>query len=181
MAYQFVGYHGTDARNVSLIKQDNFNKSIADNDWLGHGVYFFVKGISCPIANASEWAKNQAFKQQYQEYVVLKADIVGLRLLDTTTLDGLKAFNDVRNSLIKKHNSYFQSSRKIYEDDRFMWNMVAKFLKLDIIIHNLYIKDDIQRRQKIASNVPNTTVMCIKEPSSIIVDSIQVELKRRVK
>lgn len=179
--HHFVGYHGTDASKVSSIQQFNFNKSTEDDDWLGHGVYFFVEGISCPVENASEWAVNQAFKKKYAEYAVLQADIVGIRLLDTTTLDGLKAFNTIRNALIRKHNSYFHPARNIYEDDRLMWNMVAKALKLDIIIHNLYIKDNIQRRKRIASNVPNTTVICVKEPSSVVLGSIQVACKGRVK
>lgn len=47
-------------------------------------------------------------------------------------------------------------------------------MSLDAVIHNLYIKDKIQRIKRIGSNVPNTTVLCVKVPTSIVRESIEV-------
>ncbi|WP_428353234.1 hypothetical protein [Methyloprofundus sp.] len=54
-------------------------------------------------------------------------------------------------------------------------------MKLDIIIHNLYIKNKTQRIKKIASNTPNVTVMCVKDVANIDIDTINKEKEGRVK
>ncbi|AYO16837.1 hypothetical protein D0812_20800 [Vibrio owensii] len=185
MTYEFTGFHGTDAGNVSNIQKYNFAESRNDDEWLGYGVYFFTGGISCPEGNAIEWAKNQAFNKDtrsydYEEFAVLKVKANVNSVLDTTTMEGLTAFNQLRDALIEKHDSYFKMNRNVFCDDRFMWNLVSQTMKLDAIIHNLYIKDKTQRLKKIRSNVPNTTVLCVKVADSIDINSIEVVNEGRV-
>lgn len=161
---EIIGYHGTDQSRVKSIQENNFNASQKKNEWLGYGVYFFVNGISDPIKNAIEWGKNEAYNKgsyDYETYSVLKAAVSFDRLLDTTTIEGLSVFNTLRDKFIDKYNEKFHRSRDFNEDDRLMWNLVASHMKLDIVIHNLYIKNKVQRCKKIRSNVPNTTVMCV--------------------
>lgn len=178
MNIQFCGFHGSDLNCVNSIISENFRPSENDDDWLGHGVYFFIDGISDPKENAIEWAKNQAFKGRgeflYDKYAVLKADIECTHVLDTTNVEGLKAFNIMRKSVIQKHDQTFIPNRNIRYDDRIMWNLVAQMMELDAVIHNLYIKDKVQRIKKISSNVPNSTVLCVKMSTSIIQKSIKV-------
>lgn len=186
MSYEFVGYHGTDSNCIESIQQNNFERSVNDDDWLGYGVYFFVEGINEPVVNASEWAKNQAYDKdtkgyKYDAFTVLEATVQGVRVLDTTTIKGLNTYNTLRNALIQKHKKHFVYNRKVWEDDCFVWNLVAKNMNLDVVIHNLYIKDCIQRRLRIASNVPNTTVMCVKDADLIDKSSINVIVQGEVR
>jgi hypothetical protein len=177
--YNFSGYHGTDDQNVDSIQAENFLPSTADDDWLGHGVYFFVEGISCPIQNAVEWANYRAFDSKtrsltYHKFAVLNAAVQANRVLDTTQQDGLIAFNALRNRLIQKNNTFFGRSRDLTQDNRILWTLVRNALDSEVVIHNLYIKDRLSRRLKIFSNVPNTTVMCVKDSSFIQLPSISV-------
>lgn len=184
MTYEYIGYHGTDSDCVASIFKDNFRISRNDNEWLGHGVYFFVEGISDPVENATEWAKNQAYDKgayKYSNFSVLKAKAKCTRLLDATTIDGLRAFNAVRERIIERHNEFFQPKRDLYTDNQVMWNLVARMMGLEVIIHNLYIKNKRQRISRIVSNVPNATVMCVKAPASIDKNSIEVEIDGMVK
>lgn len=184
MAIEYSGFHGSDFNNIESILEESFRKSDNKDEWLGYGVYFFIDGISEPFENAKEWAKNQAFNQgkcSYDKYAVLKARVVCNSVLDTTQMEGLKAFNILRSALIKKHDECFQRNRELKCDDRVMWNLVAQTMKLDAVVHNLYIKDKMQRIQKIGSNVPNSTVLCVKVPTSVVKETIEVVCDGEVK
>ncbi|BEI23104.1 hypothetical protein [Vibrio fluvialis] len=175
-----IGYHGTDSAVVSAIQQNNFKPSVGHTEWLGHGVYFFVDGISEPISEACEWAKNQAYKNGdylYQDFSVLEAKVACSKALDTTTISGLKAYNQLRKKIISTHDKLFVYNRNTLCDDRVMWNLIADFMELQVVIHNLYIKDKVQRKKKINSNVPNCTVMCVKSSDYIDSNSIRVVKK----
>lgn len=177
MTHDVVGYHGTNSNLVESIVADSFRKSENDDEWLGHGVYFFVEGISCPITNAGEWAKNQAFSRKgnrYDRYTVLEAVARCNRLLDATTVEGLQAFEEVRQKILEKHDEHFVKGRVIQNDNCVMWNLVARLMGLDAVIHNLYIKNRMQRIKQVQSNVPNTTVLCVKNPDSIDSETIRV-------
>ncbi|MBV7264436.1 hypothetical protein KCG43_20700 [Photobacterium sp. WH24] len=185
MSYEFVGYHGTDSNCVASIQEQGFALSKNPDDWLGCGVYFFAEGISEPIPNAIEWAKNQAYdsrtgSNKYESYTVLEAAVTGVRVLNTTTNEGLKVYNVLRDALLEKHNKYFTKNRRFKDDDRIMWDLVALNMSLDVVIHNLYIKNKMQRVKKICSNVPNTTVMCVKNSSLIDRNSVKEVAKGEV-
>lgn len=182
MSLEIVGYHGTNSENVESIKSNNFETSENPADWLGWGVYFFVEGISAPQENAEIWAKNEGYKKSYEHFSVLEAKIStsGSVLLDATVNEGLAAYNKVREALIEKHDDHFKRSRDFTCDDRIMWNLVAKNMNLDMIKHNLYIKNTKQRKKKIRSNTPNVTVLCVKRNSFIDQSSIKVIKKGAV-
>ena len=55
---EYIGYHGTNKEYSSLIVKNGFKSSQGNDEWLGHGVYFFIEGILCPKQNAREWAIN---------------------------------------------------------------------------------------------------------------------------
>lgn len=177
MTTEYIAFHGSDLNNKASILSNNFHPSKNEKDWLGHGVYFFIDGVSDPVNNATEWAKNQAFTREgwsYDKYGIFQAKVVCERVLDVTNIEGLKFFNVLRNRLIEKNDEHFERNRDKLCDDQVMWNLVASVAELDAVIHNLYIKNKTQRIKKIMSNVPNTTVLCVKEPASIIKDSIEV-------
>ncbi|PFG09308.1 MULTISPECIES: hypothetical protein [unclassified Marinobacter] len=177
MLQELVGYHGTNTEAVDFILTENFRVSAGEDEWLGHGVYLFTKGVSCPIQNAVEWAKNQAYSREgnrYDSYTVLEATARCSRLLDLRYFEGLSAFDTVREKILEKHDKHFARNRRIKNDNRVMWNLVAQMMNLEVIIHSVYIKNRIQRIKRIDSNVQNTTVMCVKDPNSIDVETIKV-------
>jgi len=177
MQINLVGYHGTDSSLVPSIQQNNFIPSTANRDWVGHGVYFFIEGVGCPVGNATEWAKNQAYDRlepKYSHFSILQADVKCERLLDVRTDKALNVYNQIRNAMIQKFKNVFRKCNHINESDCKMWNLVSEYLDLEVIIQNLYIKDCHQRRLKISSNVPNTTVMCVRKPRFIDKQSINL-------
>jgi len=178
---EFVGYHGTNSKYVPDIYKHNFKISKNAGEWLGYGTYFFVEGVSCPIKNAREWALNEAYKDlNYKHYSILKVRAVGKTIFDLTTIDGLKKFDELRNQIIKKYNTYFHRNRNFYEDDRIILNLIIKWMKIDILISNLYVKTTAQRISKIYSRIPNVTVMLVTDPKKSIklssIEEIEKEL-----
>ena len=175
-----IGYHGTDASNHESIKNNNFNVSCNNDDWLGVGVYFFIDGVSCPIENAREWAVNQAYDKsshsnKYEYFVVLKARIVLEKVFDTRSDKALNVFNELRNAILDEHNHRFTVKNALHENDKIIWDIISALNKFDGIIHNLYIKNKFQRIKKVHSNVPNATVLCVKDNVNIEVESIEQE------
>lgn len=177
----FIGYHGTSEENANTIMDTGFIPSQNHNDWLGHGIYFFIVGISCPKSNAEEWAKNQAWDNdkkchKYKTYSVIQAevDVQKSRLLDLTTTDGLVVFNTIRERLINKlEKHFFVRDRDVNDDDQKICNQAISHLKLELLIGHLYIKNRTQRIKNIVSKIPNTTVMLVVKPELCDISSIK--------
>lgn len=176
----FIGYHGTSVDKANKIMDIGFIPSKNSNDWLGHGIYFFIDGISCPKNNAEEWAKNQAWDSdrkyyKYKTYSVIQArvDVQNSRILDLTTTDGLLAFNTVREHLINKlERNFFVRGRDVNNDDQKICNLVISHLKLELLICHFYIKNRTQRTRNIVSKIPNTTIMLVVKPELCDISSI---------
>lgn len=176
---EFIGYHGTSEASANSILSSNFKPSENPDDWLGYGIYFFIEGINVPIDNAIEWAKTKAWNGRdqplkYSKYNILSVLVSGKHVLNTSNMDDLNAFNKLREKLQVAEKRSFPRDRNLNEDDRVMWNLVADFLNLEIIIHNLYIKTESQRKLNIVSKVPNTTVMCVKNTNNIHFETIKM-------
>jgi len=174
---KFIGYHGASEENIdSIISQSNFKLSQNLDDWLGFGVYFFIKGISEPIGNAKDWAIYKGCPKGlilYSTYAVLSVEVSGKKILNTNNLDHLQIFNKFREEIIRKHDMNWKKNRNFHEDNRIIWNIIADLMELEVIIHNLYVKNKYQRIKKISSNVPNVTVMCVKDSKNIDFNSIK--------
>jgi len=163
------GFHGTSSESAELIQKSSFNESNSETEWLGHGVYFFVDGVSDPLENAKEWAKAQAYDRKtetykYVKYSVLKSKISLEfdRLIDLTNTDGIRKFNSVKELLFEKIFKNFDSE-KIPGDRHncMMFNFVVATLGANGVKHNLYIKSIRERKIFLRLNVPNTTVLCV--------------------
>lgn len=170
----YIGYHGTNREYVSSIMQNNFNVSRNSDEWLGYGTYFFIEGISCPIANAEEWAINQAWDSEkkayrYKEYSILSAKIEAERILDLRTEEDLSVFNKFRTAIIKKCSDKFGRDRNFYEDDTKIFNLLIETSKIDLIISYVYIKNKDQRQKRIFSRIPNSTVLVVVNPKESII------------
>jgi hypothetical protein len=172
-------YHGTSFDGATGILREDYNESSKDDEWLGHGVYFFVEGISDPFANAQEWARAQAFEHgryKYNRYAVLRS-LVTLdedKLLDITSVEALRDFNELKEDLFGKMEREFRLN--IGEPDNhscILFNYMVHFAEVHAVKHNLYIKSIRERKLKLRLNVPNTTVLCVqKDPLNAVTEVI---------
>ncbi len=176
--YEYIGYHGTNSQNVASIKANGFKPSISYNEWLGSGVYFFIEGSFCPITNARDWVISNAWdkdlkQNRYSNYSILMTVVSGNRALDLRKEEDLKLFETLRERILEKYESEKKFFSKKIHPNTFLCNSVAKSMKLDILIHNLYIKNLSQRVNYHSSFVPNTTVLCAKRNAKIDIDLIE--------
>lgn len=169
---EYVAYHGTNSANVESIKKEGFNQSSSHNEWLGCGVYFFIGGSFCPISNAREWAKSEAWDKEnkgyiYTNYSILKVCVSGERVLDLRAEADLKIFDKIRQHILDRYEKQKSSFKIKPTPDTFLCDSISKSMKLDILINNFYIKSKNQRIKKINSRFPNSTVLCAKETAII--------------
>lgn len=67
---ELIGYHGTVKTSAEkILSSKEFIESNNDNEWLGHGIYFFAD-----IENAIKWASERA-KRYKEPAIILSADI----------------------------------------------------------------------------------------------------------
>lgn len=164
-------FHGTDSKYLDSILKNGFKCNPGPQDWLGHGVYFFTDGITCPHKNAVEWAVNKYYSTDVQSISVIqtKLTVKKEKILDLTKLSGLKKFNAARNiviydskeNLLSRRNLSIKKRKDFRIDDQVIMNMVIARLKVDVVISNLYIKDRVQRGLQLESCLPNSTVVSV--------------------
>ncbi|WP_336770401.1 hypothetical protein [Pantoea ananatis] len=169
-----VGYHGTTQKSMLSILKSGLIFSPSIEDWLGHGCYFFIDGISDAFKSASEWVNNKNPKEK--NFVIkVKIELKANEILDLTTTEGLKFFNSYRESitkefyegLINRRDISIKKRKDIRVDDCIIMNIFEKKLKYKAIIHNVYIKNRIQRTLELESSYPNSTVLCIENTIGI--------------
>ena len=173
-AMKIKGFHGTTEENANEIIKNGFQISQNDEDWLGKGVYFFIDGISNPLLSAIEWATNT---HGQLNCAVLESDILiqETDILDLTTPKGLITYNSLRNKIIKsdygellfRRNLNIKKRKDVRVDDRIITNKLFSITSYKAIIHQVYIKTALQRTLALESSYPNSTVMCIKNTTTI--------------
>ena len=159
-------YHGTSGEAAHSILSTSFNESVRQNEWLGHGIYFFVNGISDPLQNSIEWATAQAGKDAAgKKIAVLKSfvDVDQDRLLDITDNEGLSFFNDIKEDLFEKIFGNLSLKIPSNQHNCILFNFMVHTLDAHAVKHNLYIKSVRERKLRLQLNVPNTTVLCIRK------------------
>lgn len=168
------GYHGTSKASSQSILATQFNKSISKKEWLGHGIYFFVEGVTCPVENARIWVTCQSWDKirkirTHEDYAILKS-VIHLNedtVIDLTSLKGLQNFNVVKEAIFLKLATNLKLSAKD-EHNCILFNYISVLLKSQAVKHHLYIKNKRERMANLLLNVPNTTVLCVIDQSCII-------------
>jgi len=179
---EFICYHGTTVSAMLSIINNGFNLSQSNEDWLGHGVYFFTDGISDPFKNAIEWSNN---KNKHNDICIIKVKIKvePSVVLDLRTITGLKIYNLHRDSIIdnyydvlaKRRDITIKKRKDIRVDDCTIMGIIQQNLNYKVIVHNVYIKNHHQRELALESSYPNSTVLCINQLSDIeIIDVINI-------
>lgn len=163
----FEAYHGTSGEAASAILATNFNESLKKSEWLGHGIYFFVEGISDPLENSKEWARAEARKNPKIGQIAVLKSIIEVnedRLVDISENSGLKNFNNFKEDFFDKIFKNFRIKNVTQaEHNCILFNFVIETLDAHAVKHNLYIKSIRERRMQLRLNVPNTTVLCIRK------------------
>ncbi|HBN5338145.1 TPA: hypothetical protein L3F15_002199 [Enterobacter cloacae] len=109
---EFTCYHGTTLSAIPSIINNGFNLSQSNEDWLGHGVYFFTDGISDPLKNAIEWSKNKS-KNDDICIIKVKVKVDDSEVLDLRTTKGLNVYNFHRDSIIDNYYDVLTKRRDI--------------------------------------------------------------------
>jgi len=94
-----LGYHGCD-RNTgeSLLRNEPFQQSENDYDWLGHGIYFWESNPD----RAWQWALEQAARGRISDPYVVGAVIDLGFCLDLTTSNGIQLVEGGYRGLCQK-------------------------------------------------------------------------------
>lgn len=172
-----VGYHGTSREAADTIIHSSYTFRPSPEDWLGSGVYFFVDGISCPEKCAAEWARNK-FGDDACAVVRTRIEACADKVLDLTSAAGLARYNEVRLSflarnkveLARRRDLRIKKRRDIRLDDKIVTDAVLKELGITVLIHNVYIKNALQRELIVESSYPNSTA-CSVSDISLLKDS----------
>ncbi|HCU0189516.1 TPA: hypothetical protein OUE07_002805 [Citrobacter koseri] len=183
---EFTCYHGTTLSAIPSIINNGFNLSQSNEDWLGHGVYFFTDGISDPLKNAIEWSKNKSKSKSKNDDICIikvKVKVDDSEVLDLRTTKGLNVYNFHRDSIIDNYYDVLTKRRDITikkrkdtrVDDCTIMDILQQTLNYKVIIHNVYIKNYHQRKLALESSYPNSTVLCVNDLSGInIIDVINI-------
>ena len=146
---------------------------------MGTGVYFFIDGIACPIKRASEWARNK-FDKDTAALVKSMITAPEEKVLNLTSLAGLAKYDIARDAfldrnkleLLKRRDLNVKKRRDIRLDDRIVTEAVCAELGIAVLIHNVYIKNTLQRKLIMESSYPNATVCSVRDISLIVESEI---------
>ena len=173
---EIIGFHGCDRQNVDSIRAQNFRKSQGTNHYsfLGEGAYFFRSGFTDGAVCARAWAQYRLKQAQQRSpgvtftWAVLKVSIRPRNLLDGTTDSGKSFIHEARMKILAKSNP------QNYTDENLL-KLLAKILKIDVIIYDFWIKILENRITDHRTKFPNARLICVFEPESAIdKDSIAV-------
>ncbi len=184
------GFHGTSKINAESIVKGDFRLSLGDDEWLGDGVYFFTEGIPpTPQLHARRWAIASAWDKSkgqfsYDEYAVVKAEINmdKNKLLDLTTLEGIRFFNYLRDRYIKLVAKDGVRLRRGSFEDGHVINDARTYLNMNIDATkgNFYIKFKTERIFNINFRTPNATILAVFNVNIIDKDTRLIVSKGKI-
>ncbi|MGM0635775.1 MAG: hypothetical protein ACQESK_06885 [Bacteroidota bacterium] len=171
MKVKIEGFHGTSFENAKKIILDDFKLSFGDKEWLGDGIYFFIKGINNkPSSQAENWAIAQSWdniekKYTYRRYSILKCDIEVNEdsFLDLTTSEGV----EILDYIIDNHSLKMKEiSKSLSYIDGFVINFARgeNLLDIDVAKGNFYIKFSKERINNLNRRTPNCTICSVYNP-----------------
>lgn len=174
-----AGFHGTSRAGAGPIADSTYKISPSPEDWLGSGVYFFIDGIACPIRSASEWARNK-FGRDDAALVKSTIRAPAEKVLDLRSIEGLARYDAARIAfleqnrvpLLQRRDLNIKKRKDIRLDDRIVTEAVCEKLGIAVLIHNVYIKNALQRELIMESSYPNATVCSVRDVSFIEANEI---------
>ena len=167
-------FHGTTLERGQSIVNSNFVVTTGEEDWLGTGVYFFLDGISSGLECAQEWARN-TYEEQNCCVVEATVEVPTSLVFDLTSIANLFEYNALRNLVVDENYQFLASRRDltikkrrdIRLDDKIITSKVMEKVNKNLLIHNVYIKNQKQRELILESSYPNCTVACLSTVFSL--------------
>lgn len=125
---KIYGYHGTTQENANrIVSEQAFQDSVKDNEWLGHGVYFFAY-----LGHAKWWVG--AWRYRGMETSILKAalEFTDEQLLDLDDPEQFMLAEDVVKEAIRVASDsgdlqYGANLEKMEESKK--WNFVCNTIR----------------------------------------------------
>jgi len=175
MIINLEGYHGTSLESAQSIQSSKYDLSTGDEEWLGDGVYFFIKGISSKLEDlAVKWAISRAWdnkfkRNKYRNYCVLLShiEVHDDNFLDLTTEDGLDVFDYIIDRYIKKMGSIRKTVK--YQDGQFL-NFARRenIVDIEVAKGNFYIKFTKEKIKGLNLRTNNCTICTVFDPAKNI-------------
>lgn len=172
---EFIGYHGTDySGEQGILNKKQFKASEKDDEWIGHGVYFFHSSEA--EKHAEEWARNvKRFK--FYSIMTTKINVSEKEVLDLNNEDYQDLFNKYREAKLKEYKSRNiqipmdeMNAKKL---DCLMINDLSNKGGFSLVCQRRYIELRERKDRLIASNIPNCNIMCVRDQKIIDKESIK--------
>lgn len=166
-----IGHHGTYLENLDSILRNNFFETKDHNEWLGDGVYFFVKSY---WDSSIDSAKNFALDERYREKGMLADDEVCVveanilvdhnKFLNLDISEGVELFNYFRAELWAKiEDAGKKPTTPLLDCDILM--KIRKEIGIEFVKKSVFIKFGAQRKRGfIVSSIPNVTIFVVNNP-----------------
>ena len=175
MIQTFRGFHGTRADLVPSIVQSGLRPSREQDDWLGHGSYFFVEGLESPWESARDWARVDVWDKRFRRYrradfAVIEYEIAVQEdaVWDLRTAEDAREFHRARDRWLERRlhlrrPGLRRPSRKTYDTD--LLNFFKQENGIAAIISDFYIQLSVKERWfRHDSRIPNVSVLCVSHP-----------------
>ena len=178
MKVRIDGFHGTDMKRVESIQSNGFKPSVRKSEWLGDGVYFFVKGLNeKPEDQAEQWAVVSSWDKHkkeytYEEYAVLHGviEVDESKYLDLTEAEGVKILDYLQEKYTDK---LAMIGKKLQPIDGYLINFARgeHILDIEVVKGNVYIKLKKEDRiHKLSRRTSNCTICSVYAPKNNIIE-----------
>lgn len=158
-------YHGTDLVSASsIVSSEKYFISKNGNEWIGEGIYFFVRKNA--LENARKWAISQGKKVP----TVLENDVLlgedESKIIDFNLEEWQEIYSEFRESMLEKWESEgFNFETKALKLDFILINILCDLLQIKAIIQQRYVR--VLEDSRLGSNVPNCSILCVRDENII--------------
>lgn len=175
-----TGYHGTTTDFAkSILEERHFNVSNRDNEWAGHGIYFFIDGYTLSSAreNAFRYARDiKCFPTGDVAVLRTDIDIDSTKILDLTKPEHQAEFLKIREFLWKEAYKRFgdEGTKKIRDYRKYVLecsaiNTLCSNMGYIAVIKSEYINFEWTRNgSHPKSSIPNSTMFCLRLEDCIV-------------
>ena len=175
-------YHGTDINSKeTILKEKFFIESSRDNEWAGHGVYFFIdKNEKVAQQHAYDWAKQfKKIRTDNIGIILAELEYTKEEILDLCDEEDVELFNEYRRCYFEIASKAAKEKRKILSENRytkrtnfdcFVINEMCKKLNYKIVKKSVYItklEKEYNGCLLPLSYIPNCTIAAVRDQSII--------------
>lgn len=163
---KIVGYHGTTRKNAEKIeKEQHFEESSRNSDWLGQGVYFFAYK-----AHADWWTTHSRYAEIETRILSANLEYTEEEMLDLDDPESLKILDEIVKAAIAISNMSTNPTGAILDTKQKKWCFACNLIRnlhseIGIIVHTF--RDSKERVYKNCEFYGNQRQICVSRPSII--------------